>query len=295
MKRIQLFHNPGAGDEDHSGEKLVSLVRSNGYECRYSSTTESNWKHIDENCDFVAVAGGDGTIKEIATELLKSVKGARKAIALLPSGTANNIATTLGITGSQEEIIHSWKEERRKKYDIGLLHDVHGSKFFMEGFGYGVFPLLIKKMIKVEAESGKKGEEGLKAALEMLHEIILSFRGRRCTLKADGEKYSGKYLMVEIMNTRFIGPRLELAPDGDPGDGLLNVVLVPELQRYELADYVMRKINGAEVPFTFPTIRAKKIRVDWNGSRIHIDDETMKLDREMEVKVDVEPGVFDFL
>src|ERR1700693_2303775 len=108
MKIINLLHNPTAGNEDHSKEELISLLEENGYECRYSSM-KKDWKNLEEKVDFIVAAGGDGTIRKITKELLER-KLSEKIwpIALLPLGTANNVAQTLEINGSTEEIIQSW-------------------------------------------------------------------------------------------------------------------------------------------------------------------------------------------
>src|SRR5689334_5300318 len=109
MKVINLLHNPTAGNEDHSKEELISLLEENGYDCRYSSM-KKDWKRLDEQVDFIVAAGGDGTIRKITKELLER-KLSEKIwpIAPLPLGTANNVAQTLGINGSTEDIIRSWK------------------------------------------------------------------------------------------------------------------------------------------------------------------------------------------
>ena len=99
MKIINLLHNPTAGSEDHDREELISLMEKNGFECQYSSTKE-NWKDIDEKADFIVAAGGDGTIRKITKELLdRKLSEKTWPIALLPLGTANNIAQTLNIEG----------------------------------------------------------------------------------------------------------------------------------------------------------------------------------------------------
>ncbi len=64
---------------------------------------------MNEKVDFIVAAGGDGTIRKITKELLdRKLSEKTWPIALLPLGTANNIAQTLEINGTSEDIIHSW-------------------------------------------------------------------------------------------------------------------------------------------------------------------------------------------
>src|ERR1051325_5153423 len=99
MKKVKLLHNPTAGDEEHSKKELVALIKSNGYDCKYSSTKDKDWAEFEEDLDFLIAAGGDGTIRKITKELLNRKKLEKiLPIAPLPLGTANNIAKTLNIT-----------------------------------------------------------------------------------------------------------------------------------------------------------------------------------------------------
>jgi diacylglycerol kinase family enzyme len=145
MKIINLLHNPTAGSEDHDREELTFLMERNGFECQYSSI-KKNWKDIDERVDFIVAAGGDGTIRKITKELLdRKLSEKTWPIALLPLGTANNIAQSVDIEGSTEEIIRSWHHSHIKEFDEGRIRNLPKIEFFLESLGYGLFPYLIKK------------------------------------------------------------------------------------------------------------------------------------------------------
>ena len=111
MTLIKVFHNPTAGEAEHTKEMLVKTIESAGFECSYSSTKkEINEKSIPESTDIVAVAGGDGTVRKIAEYYCSgNMLNRRHPLGLLPWGTANNIARTLGIEGKFEQIVESWK------------------------------------------------------------------------------------------------------------------------------------------------------------------------------------------
>ncbi len=61
-------------------------------------------------------------------------------LALLPAGTANNIAGTLGISGEMEEIVEGWKPGLVKKFDLGVFKQEDREQIFLEGVGFGLFP-----------------------------------------------------------------------------------------------------------------------------------------------------------
>jgi len=295
MKIINLLHNPTAGNEDHSKEELISLLEENGYECRYSSM-KKDWKNLDEKVDFIVAAGGDGTIRKITKELLER-KLSEKIwpIALLPLGTANNVAQTLEINGSTEEIIQSWNHPDIKKFDVGKIDHLLGATFFLESFGYGIFPYLIKKMKKVDEKDINKPEIEMRTALEILHESIFSYEPKHCKMTIDGNDHSGIFLLVEIMNTRLIGPNLFLSPHGDPGDGEFEVILIPESDKEKLASYVSNKLNGIDTPYSFQQLKGKKITISWEGTHVHVDDEIIKIEKYREIEIELRKGLLEFL
>ncbi len=295
MKIVNLLHNPTAGNEDHDREELTSLMEKNGFECQYSSM-KKNWKDIDEKVDFIVAAGGDGTIRKITKELLdRKLSEKTWPIALLPLGTANNIAQTLNIEGSTEEIIQSWHHGHIKEFDVGRIYHLPKVEFFLESLGYGLFPYLIKKMKKVGKKEIQTPEQEIRTALESLHEIIFSYEPKQCNLKMDGIDHSGKFLMTEIMNTKLIGPNLFLSPHGDPGDGEFEVILIPEKDKENLAAYISDKLKGVESPYTFHQFKAKEIAVSWEGTHMHVDDEIIKIEKGVEIEIELRKGLLEFM
>ncbi|WEK36963.1 MAG: diacylglycerol kinase family protein [Candidatus Pseudobacter hemicellulosilyticus] len=295
MKLTRLIHNPGAGEEAYDKKQLIALLEAQGFECRYSSTKKDDWEEaLAPDVDFVVAAGGDGTIGKVAKAIFEKQLHQRLPIAVLPLGTANNIANALHVQGSTEEIIRSWHTARIKYFDVGKVEAISGATHFLEGFGWGIFPnlMLAMKKMKIDAETP---EEELKIALATIHSIVEAYDPSECRLEIDGVDHSGDYLLMEIMNIRSVGPNLNLAPKADPGDGKFDVVLIPESDREKLAQYVLHKINDLELPFPFRTIPATQVRLKWKGIHLHIDDELIKPDKAANVQIDLLPQKLQFL
>jgi len=296
MKVAKLVHNPTAGDEEHSKKELISLIEKKGYKCIYSSTKTKGWKKMEEHVDFLIAAGGDGTVRKIVKKLLKrKILQKTLPIALLPLGTANNIAKALGLSGTTEEIIDSWEKEHRKKFDVGAVTYSKETDFFLEGVGFGIFPYLMQEMYKKGNESIEDPEMKMKAALELLHQIVLSYEPRLCELEVDGANHSGKYLLADIMNTRSIGPNLVLAPDADPGDGELEIVLIAEKHKEKFATYLKNKLAGNEEEYRYDTLKGKNIRISWQGTHVHVDGEIIKAEQSTEFRIELKDGLVEFL
>lgn len=292
MKSAKLLHNPSAGDEEHTKKDLVALIESNGYACSYTSTKEPEWE-IGEDSDFLIIAGGDGTVRKVAEKLVdRKLTDKQFPIALLPMGTANNIASSLGYSGNTAQIIQSWSNNKIRRLDIGRISGTE-ENFFLEGFGFGVFPRLIKEM-KNRDSTAETSQKELQTALEKLVQIIDTYKGKECTLEIDGIDHSGKFLLVEILNIRSIGPNLRLAPHADPGDGFFEVVLIAEDHREDFKRYILNKLKGLDEPVIFNTIRAKKIKINWTGKLAHADDQLITADKQ-EVKIDLLEGILKFV
>lgn len=297
MKSVKLFHNPTAGEGEHSRENLVKQIEKAGYNCSYSSTKKSGIEETPpEEADILVAVGGDGTVRKLAAHLLeRPLREKPGPIGLLPAGTANNIARTLGLKGTQEEIIARWADCNTKPFDIGRISGLDKKPFLLEALGFGVFPKLIREM-KERKEKSDDPEKELRDALQRLHEIILNYKTRECQIVLDDQQFKGKFLLVEIMNIQSLGPNLNLAPLADPADGELDVILVPESQREELAGYIERRLKyGKDEPFLYKAHRARKVIVAWEGHLLHVDDELIKTEKLEQLTIDVVQNVLEFL
>lgn len=100
---------------------------------------------------------------------------------------------------------------------------------------------------------------------------------RRCPAIAfnaslDGKDISGRFLLLEAVNLLYVGPNLFLAPDGRPGDGQFDVVLVSEAERERLLEYLSKWQENRERLAVLPSHRGKRLRIEWTGFGLHVDD-----------------------
>ncbi|MBI4123442.1 MAG: NAD(+)/NADH kinase [Betaproteobacteria bacterium] len=275
--RVTLIHNPGAGRTDHRGAKeLIALLEDAGHAVRYQSSKDDDWAEaLDKPADVVVAAGGDGTVGRVARRMV----GRNVPVSALPAGTANNIGRTLGLVDrTPEELVRSWEGARRVKLDIGVAEGPWGERSFVEGVGIGLFAgLLARSDEKAPAKKAKKpkGRHAGKAvdgALRRLSEYAAGCEALEVAALLDGKDISGHYLLLEAVNLRYVGPSLFLAPDAEPGDGLLDVVLVTEAERPRLLQYLERWQENRERLAVLPTLRGKRLQIEWTGFALHIDD-----------------------
>lgn len=300
MKKIQLIHNPTAGNGKHDKESLLQSFSKFSGEIQYIATSESQWRDFaKKSADVIYVAGGDGTVRKVADALFKHnlPREVCPPIGVIALGTANNIAETLGLSSFKEQIEVNSRLPL-KAFDCGLVKGVAGEDFFMESFGVGILPELIKRA-KDQDVSNEDQQKELQDVLHLLHDIVKAYDAQKATIKVNGFTIKGSFLLIEVMNIRTIGPNIELAPNADPGDGFFDLILIPQSKRAELLEYVNRRIKG-EVPQgglqDFAScLRLKDISLKWKNPLLHIDDILVTDFKGGKIKMRVLPKALAFL
>ena len=72
-------------------------------------------------------------------------------------------------------------------------------------------------------------------SIEAIRQTMGTFESSECRMLLDGEDISGAYLLVEALNTPAFGPRIKVAPEADPSDGLLEVLRIRDDVRQRLS------------------------------------------------------------
>jgi diacylglycerol kinase family enzyme len=266
--RITLIHNPSAGRQG-AGEAaaLRRLLRDCGHEVRYQSAKDERWKAaLEKAADLVMVAGGDGTVARVARRMV----GRGVPLALLPSGTANNIARSLGLVARPfVELVRRPESWRRMRLDVGVAAGPWGERHFLEGVGAGLFADLLATPA---SEALKTRKAPVESGLQRLRQVAERCEPIEIAARLDGRDISGTYLLLEALNLPYVGPNLHLAAESRPGDGQLDVVLVRESERERLVHYLAHWQENRERLAVLPTARGRRLELEWTGFALHIDD-----------------------
>jgi diacylglycerol kinase (ATP) len=266
LKETTLIYNPQAGGASLvSSTDLEAALRSIGLNAHHQPTErEEDLDGVLEHPgSVVVVAGGDGTIRAVARRLA----GRGIPLVILPLGTANNLAGALGVSGQPLEVIARLAEPRSQWLDMGRVIGPWGEGVFLEAAGVG---MLATTMAAYAPEDGKSPLRAIQAVIS----TVPGYTPIGCRVTCDGVEIEGRYVMVEVMNTPAVGPRLRLAPEADPGDGWLDVVLIEEHDRVGLAAYAANLALGKlEALPNVSVRRAKRVSIEWKDSPLHLDAE----------------------
>lgn len=276
--RALLFHNPHAGEADHSRKSLMALLGKAGFSAAYCSTRGSDFPQmLKEKADVFVVAGGDGTVGKV----LRGMPDRSTPVAILPLGTANNIARSLGLAGSPRDIIAGLAKARRQRFDIGLACGPWGKRVFVEAVGLGP---LTEAMSRIDA-IGIERSNGVRIGRDTFRKILSKADPIPVTISIDGRTRSEDILLVEILNIPIAGPGLAFAPEGGVGDGLFEIVCIEQGRRDDMLAWL-----GATDPTTPAPVwlqRGRKINLNWNGAPIRLDDYRPTISKQS-IKVTVE-------
>jgi len=273
--RTCVILNPAAGRGARSelARGATSLIP--GAELRISlapgSAAPLAIEALADGFDRIVAAGGDGTVSEIASALLEAE--ADVECGLLPSGTGNDLARSLGIPVSPvvaAELLSAGRAAR-----IDAIHavagdagtEIHAWNAIVGGFGGRISDRLtpgIRRRWRSFAY--------LRVAIADLAEL----RPHRVVLEIDGREKEEDLLMLVIANGRYAGGGIPFSPKGSIDDGWMDVVTIRAMPVLGLAALVPRVLSGRHL--TCPGgehVRARSLKVEADpGFGYNVDGET---------------------
>jgi diacylglycerol kinase (ATP) len=245
----------------------------------------------DGRLDLVVAAGGDGTVASVAGVASRT----STPLAILPLGTANNIATNFGLTGSVPELIASWPNARRMSLDLGCARAGSKEWLMVEGAGGGLVPAGIARAKAALHQQGQRAPTAeLASAVLSFRDALVDLEPRRWQLVVDGNKISNTFLLVEMLNIRSVGPNLVLAPDADPSDGFFDVITAEPSHRDRLLSYLEDRADGRDAILSLPRSRAREVVIE-TSAELHIDDELIDTRGLGNVSIRIEPAAITVL
>src|SRR5262245_35324968 len=263
--RALVVHNPKAGKGMPSADELLRDLQSVGLSLSYCNSNDAAFPDcLREPVDLVIAAGGDGTV----TKLIRKLPYRSVPIGILPVGTANNIARSLGVAGTPRELAAGWSLDHTRRLDIGKACGKWGHSDFVEAVGVGSLTDAIQEVDAAAVESGAPMLHGRAALAKRLADA----QPTKTRLKLDGRELSGDLLLVEIMNIKSVGPGLKLAPDADPGDGLLDVVCLRTDQRKAMTEW-LRSPDHKSAPLAVE--RSREVEIAWRATPLRVDDQVL--------------------
>lgn len=290
--RILLVHNPVAGNGRRTTTTLARTFERAGHQVTDVTLDSDLWERcLDTPADAIVASGGDGTARTVAVALARRPE-LRLPLALLPEGTANNIARTLNMPARAAALAAVLDSSDIGQLAVGSARGPWGERHFLESAGVGIFATMLRKERKKtrRRRNGTRDvDEELARGVAKLKKLLEKAEPMDVDIEADGGDLSGRYIMAQAMNIVSAGSRVELAPDADPADRELDLVLVSKDEREPLIEYLDRLAADDEDAVS-PLIahRCHHIQMSWPRGAGHVDDKEWPKDDKWQKGAEVE-------
>jgi len=277
VKRSLFILNP------HAGAIPVKLILSEELKRRKNQLEYFKSLSIDESgirikqsfekYDVFIAAGGDGTVRSVASELI----GTKKILGVLPMGSGNGFAKELGFRPNIRSLLKDIKKAESHDVDIIMVNDM----ICLNAAGIGLDSFVAHSFDKLKTR-------GVWSYIWVTLMNLIKLRPVHIELKIPGEETVSEDLFVlTIANTRQFGNNAFIAPDARPDDGIVDIVLIRPFPKILSLIFAYRLFRGTlkyskyvrylktDKPFTIQT----------DEKRFHIDGEPVEICGDVSVNI----------
>lgn len=288
MQSALLLINPISGTRDKKGlcEMAQSRLNAAGITLDIAETqykghgAELAKEAAAAGTDIVIVAGGDGTVNEVASALMHT----GTTLGLIPSGSGNGLARTLGIPMDFDKAIDMIARCKPYSIDCGIAE---GKPFFCT-FGVGFDAAVTEKFA-----SGKRRGKMQYVRSALLE--YLNFTPDQYAMEIDGEIYTEEALLIAVSNASQYGNNAYIAPRASLSDGLLDVTVIRNGPTIEQMMAGIGLLSGQiDKNRIIDTFKAKNIRIARRSEgAAQLDGEPLTLGKVINIHCD--PGCLKIL
>ena len=259
LKPARLIFNPSSGRdaEDNAARlaKLVNNLRAHGIEAKVGLKTSGAAardlarKAIKSGDPLVIVAGGDGTIGDVAAELI----GKDIVLGIVPTGTMNNVARSLGVPLDIEGACALIGMGTTRHIDMGRITTSAGTdaEYFLECAGVGLSAIV-----------AAGGQALVKRRWNLVPRALRKFfeaKPGKIIVELDDTVVEATTRIITVSNAPLMGNKMLAVPGGKMDDGLLDVQVYDGMDMAALAKHF--KAASSDSPEDLKTYRASKVRI----------------------------------
>lgn len=241
MEKVSVILNPAAGQQklaqslDTIANKLIENFREvSFYKTERPGDGGKYAEQAAEDVDLLIVAGGDGTVHEVANALCKLEK--RPVFAIIPGGTSNDFSRAIGMSQNPVKAVDQLLERHIEPIDVGATD----KQFFLNFWGIG---LITQVSSMVDPET--KGTLGRLSYYISTAQNIGDVEPFHLNIHADSYRNECEAAMLIVGNGPFTGGIRAFFPQSDIQDGLLDVLLIKETSLQTLWSMLRSKVASA--------------------------------------------------
>ena len=258
----------GCREHGHGVEVRVTWESGDAQRLTAEAVRDAEEGHID----CIVAGGGDGTVNEVFAAAWAAQLPPACSLGIVPLGTANDFARSAGIPADDfAATLHIAASAVPRPIDVGLIDGRMFVNLLSGGFGSRV---TAETDPRLKAQLG-----GLAYAITGVARFaeLTANRGR---FRAGDFSWEGEFLALAIGNWRYAGGGIPLCPDAVLNDGLLDLVIVPALDRsarHDALSHLLRE-GAAGLRSKLLTTRSSWITYESEGQlNVNLDGEPVLL------------------
>ena len=274
MEKVAFIINPFSAKKNYQPflDSLKKKVQNPYYIISESieDTQQYILNHFDEFEIFVAI-GGDGTISTVAKHLINT----EKILAIFPAGSGNGFSNETNFNKNLDELLEKIKAKKSRKIDTFTVND----KLSINVSGTGFDGKVVKEF--------EKTERGFKNYIKVSIQTFFNYKPIKVKFFTENfQQYNGKYLMLNIANTRQFGNNAYIAPKASKSDGLVDLVLVKKFPLTYSPFFAFRMFTKRLKDDDYVTyLPVSEIEFKVSTKNWHLDGEFNKIKSPVHVKV----------
>lgn len=242
------------------------------YTQRRGHATELAKRAVLEKYDIVAVAGGDGSVNEVAAGLIHS----ETALLILPYGSGNGLARHLRYPMHIARTIKMLQKHNIKYIDACAVNN--HNFFSIVGIGFDAF---VAKVFDRERTRGF-----ITYAWASIKSLF-TYKTFTYHIVCDGLEKTGEAFIINLCNSNQYGYNIKIAPDAKLDDGIIDVVIIRKIQKWRavlLVFQVIFNLPGKEN--CIERLKGKKVKVETEHyTYLQVDGETLHKAKDFEARI----------
>lgn len=235
------------------------------------NATEIAANAVNKKVDCVVAVGGDGMINEVFQSLVNT----STALGIIPFGSGNGIARSLGIPLNYKRAIQLLNTAYIRIIDTGKFNE----KPFLGVAGIGFDGL-------ISAEFAKSTSRGLKTYLKLILTNFFNYQSNDYSIEINDKHIDTKAFIIAFANTNQYGNNAIIAPNAKVDDGKLDVVIFKDMPKWKIPFVALKIMNGTIHNSKHVIIlQDDSINVTTSIIEAHIDGEPISTNQENTVQI----------
>jgi diacylglycerol kinase (ATP) len=195
---------------------------------------------------LLVVVGGDGSVYEVANGLAGIDDPPE--IAIVPRGTGWDFVRTFGIPRDVDRAAQVALEGETRTIDLGRVSYRAWDGSDAAGVFANVASAGMSGAIAKRANETTKALGGKASYLWATFAVFSRWQAAEIELEVGHERRSGRMFDVVVANGRFFGGGMQICPEAEPDDGLLDVLTIGDVTKRDLVQTMPKIYRGTHLP-----------------------------------------------